>query len=82
MNSEIQLLWQLISSMKAKSIVHSDTMDIGMFCEIQFELQFNLRYAWKMNCALMFIISNHYGIKCLSNLLQSEPCNWYVWFLT
>ena len=28
-----------------------------------------------MNCALMFIISNHYGIKCLSNLLQLEPCN-------
>ena len=26
-------------------------------------------------CALMFIISNHYGIKCLSNLLQLEPCN-------
>ena len=29
----------------------------------------------KMICALMFIISNHYGIKCLSNLLQLEPCN-------
>ena len=28
-----------------------------------------------MICALMFIISNHYGIKCLSNLLQLEPCN-------
>ena len=25
-----------------------------------------------MMCALMFIISNHYGIKCLSNLLQLE----------
>ena len=28
-----------------------------------------------MNCALMFIMSNHYGRKCLSNLLQLEPCN-------
>ena len=29
----------------------------------------------KMNCALMLIISNHYGRNCLSNLLQLEPCN-------
>ena len=29
----------------------------------------------KMCCALMFIISNHYGIKCLSDLLQIEPCD-------
>ena len=29
----------------------------------------------KMICALMFIISNHYGISCLCNLLQLEPCN-------
>ena len=35
----------------------------------------NFCNAKKMNCALMFIISNHYGIKCLSNLLQLEPCN-------
>ena len=28
-----------------------------------------------MICALMSIIRNHYGIKCLSNLLQLEPCN-------
>ena len=27
----------------------------------------------KMICALIFIISNHYGIKCLSNML--ELCN-------
>ena len=26
-------------------------------------------------CALMFIISNHYGIKYLSNLQQLESCN-------
>ena len=25
--------------------------------------------------ALMFIMSNHYGIKCHSNQLQLEPCN-------
>ena len=28
-----------------------------------------------MISALMFIISNHYGIKCLSNLIQLEPGN-------
>ena len=28
----------------------------------------------KFFCALMFIISNHHGIKCLSNLQQLEPC--------
>ena len=29
----------------------------------------------KMNCVLMFIMSNHYGIIYLSNLLQSESCS-------
>ena len=29
----------------------------------------------KMICALMFIISNHYEIKCFGNLLQLEACN-------
>ena len=29
----------------------------------------------KMICALMCIISNDYGIKCFSILLQLEPCN-------
>ena len=29
----------------------------------------------KMICALIFIIRNNYGIKCLSNLLQLDPCN-------
>ena len=29
----------------------------------------------KMICALMFITSNQYGIKCLSNLLQLEQRN-------
>ena len=28
-----------------------------------------------MICALMFVISNHCGIKCLIILLQLEPCN-------
>ena len=28
-----------------------------------------------MICALMFIISKYYGIKCLNHLLQLEPCN-------
>ena len=32
-------------------------------------------YANKMICALMFIIRNHLGIKCVSNVLQLEPCN-------
>ena len=35
----------------------------------------NICNAKKMNCALMFIMSNHYGRKCLSNFLQLEPCN-------
>ena len=29
----------------------------------------------KINCALMFMISNHYGRKCLSTLKQLEPCS-------
>ena len=33
----------------------------------------NFCRARNMNCALMFIIRNHYGRKCLSNLLQLEP---------
>ena len=28
-----------------------------------------------MICALMFVISSHYGIKCASNLTLQEPCN-------
>ena len=35
----------------------------------------NFCYAKKMICALMFIISNQFVIKCLSNLLQFDPCN-------
>ena len=46
-----------------------------MICEIQLLLQLISANAKKMICALMFIINNHNGIKCLSNLLQLEPCN-------
>ena len=28
-----------------------------------------------MNCALMFIISNRFGRKCLSNVLQLQRCS-------
>ena len=35
----------------------------------------NFCNAKKMNCALMFIMSNHYGRKFVSNLVQLEPCN-------
>ena len=35
----------------------------------------NFCNANKKICALMFIISNHYGTKCLTNRLQVEPCN-------
>ena len=35
----------------------------------------NFCNAKKMKCALMFIISNHYGIKCGSNLELLESCN-------
>ena len=39
----------------------------------------NFCYRKKMICALMFIISNHYGTKCLRNVLQFEPC--YIMFI-
>ena len=35
----------------------------------------NFRNAKRMNCALMFNISNPYGIKCLYDILQIVPCN-------
>ena len=35
----------------------------------------NFCNAKKMNIALMFIMSNHYGRKCLRNLLHFEPLN-------
>ena len=33
----------------------------------------NFRNAINMNTAFMFFISNHYGRKCISILLQLEP---------
>ena len=35
----------------------------------------NFCNAKKMICELVFIISNQYGRKCLSNQLQLEQCN-------
>ena len=42
---------------------------------ITFIITTNFCNVKKMNCALMHIISNHYGRKCVSNLLQLEPWN-------
>ena len=53
--------------------VTSDTMTDCIICEIQLLLQ--SCNAKKKNCALMLIIRNHEGTKCLTNLLQLEPCN-------
>ena len=36
---------------------------------------FNFCNGKKMICAFIFIISNHYEMICLSNLLQLEPYN-------
>ena len=44
-------------------------------CWNKIDIAINFCIRKKMIWALMFIISNHYGIKCLSNLLQLEPCN-------
>ena len=50
--------------------------DIMAHWEVQLFLQLvSALFRKKMICALMFIISNQYGIKCLSNLQQLEPCN-------
>ena len=47
-----------------------------MICEIIMIVNpINSCNVMKMIVAFMFILSNHYGIKCLSNLFQSEPCN-------
>ena len=39
------------------------------------DIAINLWNTKKMICVFMLIMTNHYGIKCLSNLLQLEPCN-------
>ena len=46
-----------------------------MICDIQLFLQFISAMERKWICALMFSMSCHYGIKCLSKQLQLEPCN-------
>ena len=51
-----------------------DTLNYICYC-------INFSKAKKMIWALMFILSNHDGIKCLSNLLQLEPSN-VMWFPT
>ena len=38
--------------------------------------EINFCNAKKMNCAFMFITTNHYGIKCVRTLLQLELCNY------
>ena len=40
-----------------------------------FVFSINICNAKKINCGMMFIISNHYGIKSLSILLPLERCN-------
>ena len=42
-----------------------------MICEINTSY---FKFEQKMICAFMFIRSNHDAIKCLSNLIQLEPC--------
>ena len=46
-----------------------------MICEIQLLFQLISANARKLICPLMFFISNHWGIKCLCNLLQLETHN-------
>ena len=50
-------------------------LHIGIICEILFLLQLISAMENENECVFMFIIGNHYGIKCLSNLLQIEPYN-------
>ena len=45
-----------------------------MRCEILL-LQWISAFAKKMDCALMIITSNDYGIKCLCCQLQLDTCN-------
>ena len=45
-----------------------------MLCHIQLLLQLISAILRKL-FVFMLIISNHYGIKCVSNLIELEPCN-------
>ena len=57
-------MFRLISDIIAHwdAIVHAIVITIK-FCKPK-----------KIIC-IMMIISNHYGIKCVRNLIQLEPCN-------
>ena len=56
--------------------VISDIMTHWYELMMKFIITINFCNTMKMNCALMFMISNHYGTNCLSNLLlQLSPCN-------
>ena len=54
--------------------VISDIWDIGLNCEMELLLKLVSALEKHYFC-IVFIKSNHYGIKCISNLLQLEPCN-------
>ena len=47
-------------------------LHIGTIYKIELYFQCNAK---KMNCGMIFTIINYHGTKCLSNLLQVEPCN-------
>ena len=55
--------------------VTSDIMPHSYDLRSTIVMAINFWNAKKMNCALMFILSNHYGMICLSNLIQFEPYN-------
>ena len=54
--------------------VISDIWHIGLKCEMELFLQFVSALEKDYLC-IMLIKSKQYGIKCLSNILQSEQCN-------
>ena len=55
--------------------VISDMMAQWNYVRNSIVIAINFCNGKKMICALMFIISKHYGIKCLIHLIQLEPCN-------
>ena len=46
-----------------------------MRCEILLITAINFFIAKKMNCAFLIMTNNNYGRKCLSTMLELEPCN-------
>ena len=59
------VMYNVISDIKAHWYALFNTM----------KFTFNFCNAIETNCALMFIINNHIGRKCLSNILHLERCN-------